>query len=107
MFNPILAGAKILWTNPNPNSSISAATNITFNSSDYDEIIWFWRLSTANNYMQSTRHLKGYGTRLIYGAFHRPIVRNTDTSYTIGLNSENLSQNAIPVYAVGIKTGLF
>ena len=99
----------ILWVNPNPTNpnTISVETNITLSSDDYDEIEWFWRLSTTNDFMLSSRHLKGYGTRFYYGSSYRPIKRNSDTSYTIGLDSNGDGQNGIPIYAVGYKTGVF
>ena len=102
-------GGKILWVNPNPTNpnTISVETDITLNTDDYDEIEWFWRLSTTNNFMLSSRHLKGFGTRFYYGSSYRPIKRNSDTSYTIGLDSNGDGQNGIPIYAVGYKTEIF
>lgn len=98
---------KTLWTNSNPNSPISVATNISLNSSNYDLLEIVWRLSTENNLMISNRFLRGYGTRLYFGTSYRNITRNSDTSYTIQTSSDGSHQNGIPLYIIGYKTGLF
>ena len=97
-------GGNILWTNPNPSTAISANTSITLSSSDYDLILWVFRVSISNNQTDSDFSLKGYGVRHYIGNVYRTITRNSDTSYTINASSDAAYNNAaIPLYAIGYK----
>lgn len=98
---------QILWTNPNPTAEISSDTQITLSSGDYDYIKIFSRLSLINNYCFSMDVLKGYGTRLYFGASYRAIDRNNNTSFTIKPSSDGQGNVMIPQYIVGYKTRLF
>lgn len=98
---------KILWTNPNPTSEISSDTQMTLSSNDYDVLKIYSRLSLTNFYMLTNEVLKGYGTRIYYGANYRSINRNNDTSYTISTATDGQGNVVIPLYVVGYKIGLF
>lgn len=84
---------KILWTNPNPNSSF-ASQNIVLSSGDYAYLLLFYKTSYDSNAVISKIFPKGYGTALdISEVFTgdyvsvnrcRVITRNSDTSLTIG-----------------------
>ena len=97
-------GGNILWTNPNPSTAISANTSITLSSSDYDLILWVFRVSISNSQTDSDFSLKGYGVRHYIGNVYRTITRNSDTSYTINASSDAAYNNAaVPLYAIGYK----
>ena len=108
--------AKLLWTNPNPQSTFNEQ-DVTLNSDDYDILEVFYNYNTGNNnYIQSARTFKGKGCILStigYGAPNRNRRKfdyindtklhfynaNTETSYD--------GDYLVPVYIVGYKTGLF
>lgn len=101
-------GGNVLWTNPNPSTAISTDTSITLSSSDYDLILWVFRVSISNNQTDSDFSLKGYGLRHYIGNVYRTIARNSDTSYTINASSDASYNNAaIPLYAIGYKISVF
>lgn len=102
---------SILWSDYNT-STISTPTNITLESDDYDFIRWYYAISTNNQFVASVDVPKGYDVRLMSmygtgsGVIIRPITRNSDTSYTIGVSTATADTN-VPILAMGYKTGLF
>ncbi len=112
-------GGQILWTNPNPDTAISSATNISLSSSDYDmlEVFYLQIRSGSGGTLYSSRFLKGYSTRMRVHTsdgtnVYRTLTYVSPTSYTITTaysetTISNLQQLALPLYIVGYKTGLF
>lgn len=110
---------QILWTNLNPNTAISSATNITLSSSDYDmlEVFYLQATSSSGGTLYTSRFLKGYSTRMrihtIDGAnVYRTLTYSSDTSYIIQTTTADGTVTspeilAIPIYIVGYKTGIF
>ena len=111
-------GGILLWTNPNPTSSMAANTEINLSSSDYNILEIYYK--AEENKVQSTRIIKGYDTRLsscyyssnIFGLY-RNLTRVSDTKYQAGncyyggngVTTDN--SLCIPLYIVGYKTNLF
>ncbi len=114
--NKNITGKK-LWTNPNPNSAISQATEITLSSSEYDVLEIFYKNAINSKLVYSTRFLKGHDTRIQILTtdtvlFFRGINYISDTSYRIELpyytgTVSNANNLCIPLYIVGYKTNLF
>lgn len=107
---------KILWTNPNPTSSITSDTNITLSSDDYDMLEIHFRQNTGDERCYTQRVRKGVNTRIFAPVLsgsnviieYRNINRNNDTSYTIAsIGPGGESHYIIPTHIVGYKTGLF
>ena len=117
-FTPIVR--TLLWENEYPTSAFSPQ-NIYFSSSDYDEIIWYFKETGTSTNLFSSTILKGYGTRLSFsfapsdvkGAIYsRTISRNSDTSFSVDSayyyyhsGSQNGVNNnlCVPICAYGIK----
>lgn len=106
---------KILWENNNPSASMGADTIINLSSSDYDELIWFYKynLSDANSILQmSISCQKGNGVILqgigysTNNTIRRILDRVSDSQYKARIgktNSEDSTDVAIPVAVIGIK----
>lgn len=117
----ILSGVKgfLLWTNPNPTSSMPTTTNITLSTSDYDlyEVIYAPGVSASYDMLMSTGTVKkGYGARLqfCYWANSTCMLRDrnisyvNDTTLTIGTNiGIDGDYPCRPMYIIGYKTGIF
>lgn len=116
-------GGKILWTNPNPTSSMAANTQITLSSSDYDvyEVI-FASNNGALAYRDSSKGIKGNGVVLncnIYGGHGRSANSRTigyvddthlniEACYGFTKDSDYTDTSfCIPLYVIGYKIGLF
>ena len=105
---------SILWTNANPTDDFSSQ-NVNLSSSNYDMILWLSRTAANENIIISGYSIKGFGTRLINVALlntrTRLINYVSDTTYFIddAYKQDNTVANGavIPLYAIGIKTGLF
>jgi hypothetical protein len=113
---------KILWTNPNPTSSMAGNTEINLSSSDYDVLEVFYKVRHINEPVSSTKTLKGYSIGLCGGGYYadgiatytRTIGRTDDTHFNsgeaFGVNkSSDFTNNdmLIPIYIVGYKTNIF
>lgn len=111
--NKYIIGAKLLWTNPNPDSSIASATTITLIDDDYDMYKVIYKHTNTSSRLLSVDSIKGYSCVLQTNAsgmiFRRFIDYNSPTSYTISTENGGQSNNntLIPLYIVGYKTGLF
>lgn len=55
-----LIQGKILWQNPNPNSSQAGWQNITLSSNDYDVLEWYFQPKVNENQLTCVRTLKGW-----------------------------------------------
>lgn len=121
-------GGTILWTNPSPTSDFASQT-VNLSSSDYDfyEIIYIEGTGTLSSVaISSGKTPKGKNTILDFivglesGANMqyrwREVAYNTDTKLDFAggiskaFNATTLIQrndNAIPLYVIGYKTGLF
>lgn len=111
-------GGTLLWTNPNPTSSMAVDTEINLSSSDYDILEIYYNVE--ENIVQSSKTIKGYNARLtscyymsnIFGIY-RNLVRVSDTKYKAGNcyygDSTPRTDNSlcIPLYIVGYKTNIF
>ena len=108
--------SKILWTNENPTSAISADTPVTLSSNDYDYLIWIYcynNSSSNTNIQKSSICLKGNSVMMnIIGystgnKFKRRADYVSDTSYTLttGMNDSNTADTSIciPLYVIGCK----
>lgn len=106
---------KILWTNPNPNNSISNTLDITLSSDDYDFLEIITKQTTTDSREYITKIRKGFASRLYVLTLDgltvvRNIRYNNDTSYTIGSIAGGTASDetwCIPLYIIGYKTGLF
>ena len=104
----------ILWTNPNPSSEFYPG-NVSLSSSNYDMVLWIARTAGNEDYIISAYSIKGFGTRLINVALTNTRTRIinyvSDTTYSIenGYRQDGTEAPGalIPLYAIGIKTGLF
>lgn len=109
----VIDGGKILWTNPNPSSSITSATNITLTDDNYDMYKVIYKHTNTSSRLLSIDSIKGYGCVLQTNSsgmiYRRFVDYNNDTSLTISTeNSGNSNNNnLIPIYIIGYKTGLF
>lgn len=109
--------SSILWTNPNPTSSMSAQ-NITLNNSNYDMYECFYIYdTTSSNVLLSSKSIKGKGFFLngysgYYGVGSMRLITYTNST-TLHVeqsygNSTTPSNNyCIPLYIVGYNIGLF
>ena len=110
---------KILWTNPDPTSEFSAQT-ITLSSNDYDLLEVFYKKTTNDMFVNSTRFFKGTSSLLFqidisFVIFERTISDATDTTLTFTEGKIRTTQGTIttqnsrciPLYIVGYKTDLF
>lgn len=105
-----LAG-KILWTNPNPDTTFNAQT-MTLSSSDYDIYEVFFHQTDGDPDYRSERSVKGHGITLnavLQAGNARRIIHYTNettlTAENAGIVGTN--NNAIPIMVVGYKTGIF
>lgn len=85
---------KLLWENNSPASSFASQT-ITLSSSDYDYLIFIYKMHTGSNRQKSQTILKGadclmdlawdYGVGGTYyiGEYYRTTTRTNDTTYAI------------------------
>ena len=110
----------LLWQNEYPTSAF-LSQNINLSSSDYDELIWYFKETGTSGNIFSSTILKGYGTRLSFsfapsdvkGAIYsRTITRNSDTSFSADSayyyyhsGSQNGVNNnlCVPICVYGIK----
>ena len=117
----ILSGltGTMLWTNPDPTSSIPTATTITLNTDDYDlyEVIYTPSYTSNIGQLMSTGLIpKGSSSRMqmSYWGGSSIVLRDraldyiSDTSFQI---TESLASDGDyvcrPIYIIGFKTGLF
>lgn len=85
---------KSLWGNSNPSATFTSQT-ITLSSSDYDYLIFIYKMHTGSNRQKSQMVLKGadclmdlawdYGVGGTYyiGEYYRTTSRTNDTQYSI------------------------
>lgn len=113
LINKLYNDSKILWANPSPNLEF-ASQQITLNSSDYDELIWFYVHYASSNTILSQISIKGFGTFISVPnsqgvSARRQITRNSDTRFMVGAveGSTTDISNLVPLYVIGKKTGLF
>lgn len=114
---------KILWANPDPNSSFSPQ-DITLSSGDYDVLEWYFKTTVTENEVLSTKNIKGYKPKLAQFycgadgivARDRNVYVNSDISFSIDAgrycsngSTGRVEDNTyiIPVYVIGYKTNLF
>lgn len=121
-------GGVLLWTNPNPTSSMSSGTTITLNSDDYDMLSIIYTVSVTNDIKlkNSGKIPKGNDIKLedayiqttndnAVRIYSRVITYTNATQLTAGkcrfANSMSSSSEnndfAVPQYIIGYKTGLF
>lgn len=111
-------GGTVLWTNANPTQSFSTQ-DITLNSSNYDEIIFYCKYNTTSDILQESRTLKGKSSRVMTIAlgginyFGRTFTYVSATKYTVSdctsvQSGSTDTQNAVlvPLAVIGIKSGI-
>lgn len=107
----------ILWQNQNPTSSFGPQ-NIQLSSNDYDMLLWvFSRMASTSQIAFTGYSIKGYGvlasTDTPYvgqNSARRGSTYTSDTVYAItDCTANDVIDNSylIPLYVIGIKTGLF
>lgn len=112
-----ISGLKgnVLWINPNPNSAISNALNITLSSDDYDFLEIITKQTTTDSRSYITKIPKGSDGRIYVITLTgicavRNIRYDSDTSYTLGTISGGGqtcdSTWCIPLKIIGYKTNL-
>lgn len=112
---------NILWTNENPNNTMSSGI-MNFNNDDYDIVeIFFLTHVTSERTIESIRFLKGYNATLQTinrsgGHYIREFTRVSDSQYSYSNGYTFTSYNngktetsnvCIPLYAVGYNLGIF
>ena len=118
---------KILWTNPNPNSSFESQ-NITLSSSDYDMLeIYYYDWVDTNSFkdLMCQKTVKGHSTKLQMQLTHndksyagnRRILYINDTTLQVNNNYRIIDSSSfnttsfnnwnVPVFIIGYKTGIF
>lgn len=116
----------LLWTNPSPNSTMSANTEINLSSSDYDMLeVIFKRTNTQTSWYSTGKVPKGIDIPLdctstssdTYAWVRsRSLQYQNDTKFKsiapaiqfVNNNAHTVENGAcIPVYIIGYKTGLF
>lgn len=107
----------ILWQNQNPTSSF-APQNIQLSSNNYDMLLWMFSRSTSASFIGFTCYsIKGYGVLAttvppVAGAntARRGCTYSSDTVYEISnctVSDAIDNTYLVPLYVIGLKTGLF
>lgn len=111
------ANGTILWENPNPTAEMSANTEITLSSNDYDMLLVVFspNINVTKAY-DSVTVPKGANIRLCStdssasGLSARNLTYVSDTTFTAGsgyLSGAVQERRNVPLYIIGYKTGLF
>lgn len=112
----------LLWENPNPDDTMNADTLINLSSSDYDELIIYYKSANTGSTLQSVRVLKGFTAQLITMRYptagiqiaYRSIGYNSDTQLKVAtaygfnhkdttLTSDESKVVCVPFKIYGIK----
>lgn len=107
---------SILWENESPTSAFATQT-IALNNSNYDLVVWIVKRQKDQDLcvpsVISKKGLGGFvmGTASDGTTRRRGILYNSDISFSIGDSTSGSgvvdNDSLIPIYAIGIKTGLF